>query len=349
LGVISSEELVDVLVEEATEDVSRMASLPPMKYPYFEIPFWRLLYLRGYVLVAFMIAESFSGTLLRSYGDVMKVGIFYPQNEMHRNTLKSFSEGVKNSGETVEINDDDRYVDCDVAVIFGTWKKKVPASYGRGRIFAEQKRRGKSTIVIDSGYIKRDRYYMVGIDGLNGRANFNNANVPSDRWNALGVDLLPWRLDGGPIIICGQIPWDAACQHADNVIWCQSAIKRIEEITARPVIFRPHPLVIDIVDYETNGIVISTQPLEEDLKDAWALVTFNSNSGVEAVIAGVPVFVGDAGSMVLSVANVDLSLIEKPMFHDRSAWAKGIAYAQWTLEEMASGKPWNHLKDACVV
>lgn len=77
LGVISSEELVDVLVEEATEDVQRMASLPPMKYPYFEISFWRLLYLRGYVLVAFMIAESFSGTLLRTYETTIKIGIMY--------------------------------------------------------------------------------------------------------------------------------------------------------------------------------------------------------------------------------------------------------------------------------
>ena len=75
LGVISSEELVDVLVEEATEDVQRMASLPPMKLPYFEIPFWRLLYLRSYVLIALMIAESFSGTLLRSFDYVMKLGI----------------------------------------------------------------------------------------------------------------------------------------------------------------------------------------------------------------------------------------------------------------------------------
>jgi magnesium transporter len=77
LGVISSEELVDVLVEEAEEDVQRMASMPPMKYPYFEIPFLRLLYLRGYVLVAFMIAESFSGTLLRTYESTMKIGILY--------------------------------------------------------------------------------------------------------------------------------------------------------------------------------------------------------------------------------------------------------------------------------
>lgn len=75
VGVISSEQLVDVLVEEATEDVQRMASLPPMKYPYFEMPFWRVLYLRSYVLVALLVAESFSGSLLRYYDHIVKFGI----------------------------------------------------------------------------------------------------------------------------------------------------------------------------------------------------------------------------------------------------------------------------------
>ncbi len=76
LGVISGEQLVDVLVEEATEDVQRMASLPPMKHPYFEISFLRLLYLRSYVLIALLIAESFSGNLLRSY-DYILTGVLY--------------------------------------------------------------------------------------------------------------------------------------------------------------------------------------------------------------------------------------------------------------------------------
>jgi len=75
LGVIATEELVDVLVEEATEDVQRMASLPPMKYPYFDIPFFKVLYLRSYVLIALLIAESFSGTLLRYYDHIVKFGI----------------------------------------------------------------------------------------------------------------------------------------------------------------------------------------------------------------------------------------------------------------------------------
>lgn len=75
LGVISSEELVDVLIEEAADDVSRMASMPPTGYPYFEIPFFKLLYLRGYVLIALLIAEQFSGNFIRAFDAVMSFGI----------------------------------------------------------------------------------------------------------------------------------------------------------------------------------------------------------------------------------------------------------------------------------
>jgi magnesium transporter len=67
LGVISSDTLVDVLVEEASEDVHKMAALPPLKEPYFEMSFFRLLYQRSYVLVALLVAESFNGTILRAY------------------------------------------------------------------------------------------------------------------------------------------------------------------------------------------------------------------------------------------------------------------------------------------
>ncbi|MGE0206384.1 MAG: magnesium transporter [Candidatus Babeliales bacterium] len=71
LGVISSDILVEVLVEEAGEDVTRMASLPTIKEPYFELSFAKLLYLRGYVLLALLIAESFSGNIIRAYEATM--------------------------------------------------------------------------------------------------------------------------------------------------------------------------------------------------------------------------------------------------------------------------------------
>jgi magnesium transporter len=74
LGVISSETLVDVLVEEASEDVQKMSALAPLKYPYFETPFMRLLFERGYILVALLLAQSFSTTIMKSYHATLSCG-----------------------------------------------------------------------------------------------------------------------------------------------------------------------------------------------------------------------------------------------------------------------------------
>lgn len=67
LGVISGETLVDVIVEEAGEDIQKMAALTPMKYSYFETSFFRLLWERSYVLVVLLMAESFSSNILSSF------------------------------------------------------------------------------------------------------------------------------------------------------------------------------------------------------------------------------------------------------------------------------------------
>lgn len=67
LGVISGETLVDVIVEEASEDIQKMSALTPMKYPYFETSFFRLLWERSYILVILLLAESFSSNILASF------------------------------------------------------------------------------------------------------------------------------------------------------------------------------------------------------------------------------------------------------------------------------------------
>lgn len=67
LGVISSDTLVDVIVQEASEDVQKMAALAPLKHPYFETSFWKILWSRSYILVALLLAESFSGIILDMY------------------------------------------------------------------------------------------------------------------------------------------------------------------------------------------------------------------------------------------------------------------------------------------
>ncbi len=67
LGVISGETLVDVIMEEASEDVQKMAALAPMKYPYFETSFVRLVWERSYILIVLLLAESFSSNILHAY------------------------------------------------------------------------------------------------------------------------------------------------------------------------------------------------------------------------------------------------------------------------------------------
>lgn len=75
LGVIPSETLVDVIVEEASEDVQKMSALAPMKYPYFETSFFRLLFERSYILIVLLLAESFSTTIMQTYESTLQFGV----------------------------------------------------------------------------------------------------------------------------------------------------------------------------------------------------------------------------------------------------------------------------------
>lgn len=267
----------------------------------------------------------------------MKVGVFSPRttgDPIHDETLTAFCAGVNESGDHAESHFVVEYVPCDVAVVFGIRKDAVPLSQFRGNIIDRHKAEGKPVIVIDSGYVKRDKYFAVGLNGLNGRADFKNANSPADRWQSLGVDLAPWREDGGLILLCGQIPWDASVQHTDHLAWCEGILKRLKEATTKETRYRPHP--------KLKGVV-NQVPLAQEMESAHAVVTFSSNSGVDAAIAGVAVFAFDEGSMAWPVANKSLAWIDSPIKPPREQWAHNLAYTQWTIEEMKEGKPWRHL------
>jgi len=68
------------------------------------------------------------------------------------------------------------------------------------------------------------------------------------------------------------------------------------------------------------------------------VVNENSGPGSQAIIDGIPTFVG-ADSMALPVANTDFAHIEKPRMPERSAWLEQLCHTEWTLGEIASGGP----------
>ena len=271
------------------------------------------------------------------------VNFYLSGDQEHDRVIRAFYEGCPESNERNILSVQD-YQPSDIAVVFGVRKKAVPFSQHRGRVFDEQEAASKTTVVLETGYLKRgsgeDDYYAAGIGGLNGRAWFRNHRCKPDRWEKLGIELRPWRTAGVHIVLCGQVPWDASVDFTDHVAWLKAAVGRIRYHTQRPIVFRPHPKAkIPPI----AGCEYSTKPLADDLVNAWAVVTFNSNAGVDAAVAGIPVFVDDVGSMASGVANKNLVYLEDPGTPEREQWAYNLAFCQWTPAEMRESMAWAHL------
>jgi len=69
VGFVTVDDVIDVLIEEQTEDILRMAAVEPgaLDKPYFDNPVFRVVRKRiGWLLLLF-VAETFTGTVLRFY------------------------------------------------------------------------------------------------------------------------------------------------------------------------------------------------------------------------------------------------------------------------------------------
>lgn len=275
----------------------------------------------------------------------MKVVVYLPDDPVHVLCLKAFAAGVPKEV-ALELRPVTEYVQADAAVVFGVFKERVPVSWPRGEVIERQKQAGGRTVVIDAGYVKRgnapDSYYMVGFDGINGWADFRNEGMPSDRWDALGIELKPWRSTGENVILCGQVPWDASVQALDMLAWLPDTAQALRARTQRKIIYRPHPAAREHPPH-VDGCETSTRPLAEDLAEAHCVVCYNSNSAVEAIINGVPAIVLGNGAMSEAVAERSLDNVEQPCTPDRRRWAHELAYCQWQPQEMADGSAWRHL------
>lgn len=67
LGVIPSNTLVNIIEEEAGENVYKISAMTPIKQTYFETSFLKLMYQRSYILIALLLVESFSSTIIKAY------------------------------------------------------------------------------------------------------------------------------------------------------------------------------------------------------------------------------------------------------------------------------------------
>lgn len=139
----------------------------------------------------------------------------------------------------------------------------------------------------------------------------------------------PWRKSGRHVLVCLQGAPQYELFGLSLAEWLAAVLGVLTAHTDRPIRIRSR---------------FDSRPIAGDLRDAWALVTWSSNAAVDGLLAGVPIFVTAPFAASFSMGLPDLRLIETPSLPpNREAFFARLAAAQWTFEEMASGKAWREL------
>lgn len=211
-------------------------------------------------------------------------------------------------------------------------------------MFASQREAGNHYLVMERGYLgdigMRRAWTSLGFDGLNGRARFPKA-PDGERWERhFGRMMQPWKDSGDVAVVMGQVKGDASLRGFDIHDWYEVAACNLAAEWKIPVVFRPHPN--DQTAKTPTGAQRHGGAIAELLGRARVVATFNSTSGVESVLAGVPTISCDKGSMAWDVTAHDWDHCCKP---DRTKWAQDLAWTQWSDAEMSSGQAWEHLRD----
>ncbi|CAM5769778.1 hypothetical protein [Bosea minatitlanensis] len=264
----------------------------------------------------------------------MKIAIVSSRATHHSAHAGAMRDGLARHGIAASIIPSNTVTDADVVVCWG-WRK--------GKTYREQ---GRDVLVMERGYLgDRFAWTSLGWNGLNGRASWPEPQDGGARFLRRFANLRrPWReRPGGYALIIGQVLGDAALDGVDMLRWyldARAAMRR----RGYDVLFRPHPEsfrkghnIGPLAHLAAGGT------LDDALSGAAVVVTWNSNTGVDATLAGIPAITCDDGAMARPVTanGLDAALV----MPDRSDWLHRMAWRQWSLDEIASGAAWDAIKD----
>jgi hypothetical protein len=262
----------------------------------------------------------------------MKFTIHANNVQWQREYLPRFTAGLVEHGGRVEHSTRDE-ADVDaVNIVFAnnSWRNTVQNCH-----------RKKIPCITVGRCFFGDRFKMVAIgwDDFNAAADFCLPDTaPPYRWEQHGVELAPWRsLPDGYVLVCGEFR---------NMDAWYAELKRSLDERGASVRFRPHPFVEGI----PNGWRKADGPKQDGIRisltNAAVNVTYDSISGCDSVIAGVPTVCYGERAMARPVSWASLAdyWSDPDNLPDREPWAQRLAYCQWDHAEITRGEWWEHLK-----
>lgn len=267
-------------------------------------------------------------------GEKKEITVVYNEKSDHQvDFAKRFAQGMESLGVTVYLTTDHKAVKTKNVCFWG-WRPNV-----------HHVRRNK--IVLERGYIG-DRFHWTSIatNGLNGFGGFHYLKPDPQRFAKYFEHLYkPWNPDGNYILIIGQTPGDTSLRGKDLAPWYTNMALRCQSVfPGTPVLFRQHP------NLDKRGVkqnIGFTKPsvgtLEEALEGAKLVITYNSNTAVDAILAGKPTYVEDQGSMCYSVTNHKLDAIDFQEPKNRRLFVEQLAWCQFTPDEIKDGFPMTYI------
>lgn len=204
-------------------------------------------------------------------------------------------------------------------------------------LFDKVRAEGRDWYYADNAYFDRGRqgYFRVTKNAF----QVSTVGLPDyKRMDAIGIKVLPWRVDGGHIVVCEQSEaFMNLCGYAGN--WTTDVLDALSKVTAREIRLRKW----------NRDKAKMAATLRADLEGAWALVTHMSAAANEALLMGIPAFVTGAcaaAPVATGTTFGQLAWIEDALMPGgRSEWSAALCAKQWTVDEITNGKCWGDLNE----
>ena len=198
---------------------------------------------------------------------------------------------------------------------------------------------GRDFYYMDTGYFgngKRKLYHRITKNDVQ---NFGPIiDRPGDRLQATGFQ--PHKFYRGTNILLAPPSQKLLNLYDINLeAWLQNTQDEIKKYTDRPVITRLK---------QTRASRVSDNTMEMALaQDVHCLVTFSSIAAGEALLLGKPAITlgPNAAATLCSQSLSEIENPKIPTLDEVAAWARHIAYCQFTEVEMRDGTAWRILND----
>lgn len=194
-------------------------------------------------------------------------------------------------------------------------------------LWEQAKAEGRTWMYADNAYLDpcREQYFRITKNALQ---ITGTGFGPPSRFDALKINIAPWRTSGSHVLVCPQSDQFMKYLAGYEGNWTEDTVAALEKRTDRKI----------MVKSWNRDKREWYRELPALLRDCHCLVTWSSASATTAVLMGVPAIVLGDQCCTRPMASTTLDEVENPRRPDnRYEWACCLAQHQFTYAEMKRG------------